>query len=129
MNFGKFALVIAVARMSQTMADNILVGRMLGTNALGNYALAYNGLLSPLACCFRPEPVLFPAYAEIAADRPQLWSRLYQGLHDLIAHSYYHPVPMFLLADEIVHCSSAVDGPLPVQAADPGLLIPLVVCC
>ena len=72
LNFGKFALVIAVASYVTTMADNVMVGRLLGTSALGNYALAYNVASVPIGVLvYALGRVLFPAYAEIAANRPQ----------------------------------------------------------
>ncbi len=71
LNFGKFALVIAVASYVTTMADNVVVGRVLGSNALGNYALAYNVASVPIGVLvYALGRVLFPAYAEIAANRP-----------------------------------------------------------
>jgi O-antigen/teichoic acid export membrane protein len=104
MNFGKFALVIAVASYITTMADNVMVGRMLGTSALGNYALAYNVVSVPIGVLvFSLGRVLFPAYAEIAASRPQ---HLEQAVTKVFAVSslilIVIAVPLFLLSDEIV---------------------------
>lgn len=105
LNFGKFALVIAVASYVTTMADNVMVGRLLGANALGNYALAYNLASVPIgvlvyALC----RVLFPAYAEIAANRLHDLERAFTKVFTIASLILISTtVPIFLLADEIVH--------------------------
>jgi O-antigen/teichoic acid export membrane protein len=54
------------------MADNIMVGRLLGSNALGNYSLAFNIASAPISVLvFSLSTVLFPAYSEITARRPE----------------------------------------------------------
>jgi O-antigen/teichoic acid export membrane protein len=104
LNFGKFALVIAVASYITTMADNVMVGRLLGVNALGNYALAYNLASVPIGVLvYALGQVLFPAYAEIAASRPHDLERAFTKvftISSLILISI--TVPIFLLADEVV---------------------------
>jgi len=104
LNLGKFVLVIAVASYVITMADNVMVGRLLGTGALGNYSLAYNIAGAPiLVLVFALERVLFPAYAEITAQRPE---RLEQAFTKVFSISSIImltiTVPLFLLAGEIV---------------------------
>ncbi len=104
LKFGKFAFVIAVASYITTMADNVMVGRLLGANALGNYALAYNLASVPIGILvYTLGRVLFPAYAEIAANRPNDLERAFTkvfAISSLILISI--TVPIFLLADEIV---------------------------
>lgn len=104
LNFGKFALVIAVASYVTTMADNVMVGRLLGTSALGNYALAYNLASVPIGVLvYALGRVLFPAYAELAANRP---ARLEQAFTKVFMISslilIVITVPILLLANEIV---------------------------
>lgn len=104
LNLGKFALVIAVASYVTTMADNVMVGRLLGTGALGNYSLAYNIASAPISVLvFALGTVLFPAYAEITAQRPK---RLEQAFTKVFSISSLIlltiTVPLFLLAREIV---------------------------
>ncbi len=104
LNLGKFALVIAVASYVTTMADNIMVGRLLGTSALGNYSLAYNIASAPISVLvFALGTVLFPAYAEITAQRPK---RLEQAFTKVFSISSMIMltimVPFFLLSGEIV---------------------------
>ncbi len=87
LTFGKFTLVIAVASYVTTMADNVMVGRLLGTAALGNYSLAYNVASAPIiVLVFSLSKVLFPAYAEITAQHPKrLGAGLYQSIQYLLA--------------------------------------------
>ena len=104
LNLGKFALVIAVASYVTTMADNVMVGRLLGTGALGNYSLAYNIASAPISVLvFALGTVLFPAYAEITAQHPK---RLEQAFTKVFSISSLImltiTVPFFLLAGEIV---------------------------
>jgi O-antigen/teichoic acid export membrane protein len=52
-------------------ADNLLVGRYLGSAALGIYAIAYNVMFAPLARVAQPvQSVLIPAFARLR-DEPQ----------------------------------------------------------
>ena len=104
LNLGKFVLVIAVASYLTTMADNVMVGRLLGAGALGNYSLAYNISSAPISVLvFALGSVLFPAYAEITAQRPK---RLEQAFTKVFSVSSLIlltiTVPFFLLAGEIV---------------------------
>jgi lipopolysaccharide exporter len=104
LNFGKFALVIAVASYVTTMADNVMVGRLLGTSALGNYALAYNLASVPIGVLvYALSRVLSPAFAEITAGRPKRLEQAFTKvfiISSMILISI--TVPMFLLAGEIV---------------------------
>lgn len=104
LNFGKFTLVIAVASYVTTMADNVMVGRLLGAAALGNYSLAYNVASAPISVLvFSLGKVLFPAYAEIAAQQPKRLEHAFTkvfSVSSLILLTI--AVPSFLLAGEIV---------------------------
>jgi O-antigen/teichoic acid export membrane protein len=103
-NLGKFVLVIAAASYVTTMADNVMVGRLLGTGALGNYSLAYNIASAPISVLvFALGTVLFPAYAEITA---QHLKRLEQAFTKVFSISLMIMLtitaPVFLLSGEIV---------------------------
>jgi lipopolysaccharide exporter len=104
LNLGKFTLVIAVASYVTTMADNVMVGRLLGAAALGNYSLAYNIASAPIiVVVFSLSKVLFPAYAEIASEHPQRLEEAFTkvfSISSLILLTI--AVPSFLLAGEIV---------------------------
>jgi O-antigen/teichoic acid export membrane protein len=104
LNLGKFVLVIAVASYVIAMADNVMVGRLLGPGALGNYSLAYNIAGAPiLVLVFALEKVLFPAYAEITAQRPERLEQAFTKVFSISSMIMLTiAVPLFLLAGEIV---------------------------
>lgn len=71
-SMGKYLLIIAIASYPMNMADNVMVGRLLGSGALGNYSLAFNISSTPIqVLAFAFGAVLFPAYAELATQRPK----------------------------------------------------------
>lgn len=54
-------------------ADNVLIGRFLGANALGSYALAYNVILVPFSRLASPlHDVLYPVFTRLRDDRERL---------------------------------------------------------
>jgi O-antigen/teichoic acid export membrane protein len=61
-------------------ADNILVGRFIGSAALGAYALAYNVMLMPFSQISSPiQEVLFPAFSRVQHDTQRIaggWLRV-----------------------------------------------------
>ena len=82
-SFGGFGLTLLGARMLdflQGNADNILIGRYLGSSALGLYSVAYNVILLPTQRLLGPvQDTFFPAFARIQHDRPRmaaLWLRI-----------------------------------------------------
>jgi lipopolysaccharide exporter len=103
-NLGKFTLVIAVASYVTNMADNVMVGRLLGAGALGNYSLAFNISSAPISVLvFALGTVLFPAYAEITAQRPKRLEQAFVKVFSISALILLTiTVPLFLLAGEIV---------------------------
>jgi lipopolysaccharide exporter len=101
---GKFTLVIAVAAYVMNMADNVMVGRFLGTSALGNYSLAFNISSAPISVLIVAlSTVLFPAYAEITAENRERLERAFLKVFELAALLLMlTTVPLFLLADQLV---------------------------
>jgi len=104
LSLGKLTLVIAVASYVTNMADNVMVGRLLGPAALGNYSLAFNISSAPISVLvFSLSAVLFPAYAEITTERPMnlepAFTRVF-GIALMIMVTI--TVPLFLLAGEVV---------------------------
>jgi O-antigen/teichoic acid export membrane protein len=104
-SFGQHAMIISVTVYITTMADNVMVGRVLGASVLGVYALAYNLANLPVgAIADVLSKVTFPAYAELAT----------QGL-DLVEKAFAKVLAVscllltisaaltFLLADEIIY--------------------------
>src|SRR6266851_4981615 len=104
LNLGKFSLVIAVASYVTTMADNVMVGRLLGTGALGNYSLAYNVASAPISVLvFSLGKVLFPAYAEITAQHLKRLEQAFTKVFSICSLILLTiTVPFFLLAGEII---------------------------
>lgn len=61
-------------------ADNVLIGRFLGSAALGVYAVAYNIMLMPLSRIAQPVvEVLFPAFSRMQDERPRMASAWLRG--------------------------------------------------
>jgi O-antigen/teichoic acid export membrane protein len=69
-------------------ADNILVGRFLGSAPLGAYSVAYNIMLLPLGQLIIPiQDVLYPAYSHWQEDRDRLaaaWLRVVRMVAALV---------------------------------------------
>jgi len=54
-------------------ADNLLIGRFIGTSALGIYSRAYSFMLFPLKMVSRTiARVMFPAFSSIQKDKPRV---------------------------------------------------------
>lgn len=104
LNFGKFALVFAVASYVSNMADNVVVGRLLGTAALGNYSLAFNIASAPIIIViFSVSAVLMPAYAEINTQDPTRLGPAFTKAFNLTATiMVLIALPFFFFSDEIV---------------------------
>jgi len=103
-SLGKFSLVIAMASYVNNMADNVLVGRLLGTGALGNYSLAFNIASAPIiVVVFSLGTVLFPAYSEITAQSPNRLEPAFTKVFSIsLMIMLAITVPLFLLAGEMV---------------------------
>jgi lipopolysaccharide exporter len=103
-SLGKLTLVIAVASYVTNMADNVMVGRLLGSGALGNYSLAFNIASAPISVLvFSLGTVLFPAYAEITTQRPKALELAFTKVFSIaLMIMFTITVPLFLLAGEVV---------------------------
>ena len=102
--FGKFALIIAVASYVTTMADNIVVGRVLGAAALGYYSLAYNLASVPIAVCVNAvSKVTLPAFAELALPDSERLQSAFTKVFTISALMLVTiTAPLCLLASDIV---------------------------
>jgi lipopolysaccharide exporter len=105
LSFGKLALVIAVALYVTNMADNVMIGRLLGTGALGNYSLAFNIASAPISVLvFSLGAVLFPAYAEITEHRPKALELAFTKVFTIaLTIMLVITSSLFLLSNELVH--------------------------
>ncbi|HUS11512.1 MAG TPA: oligosaccharide flippase family protein [Pyrinomonadaceae bacterium] len=103
LSVGKFTLVIAIASYVTNMADNVMVGRLLGTGALGNYSLAFNIASAPIiVLVFALASVFFPAYAEIAAQPERLELAFTKVFSISSVIMLMSTLPLFLLSGEII---------------------------
>jgi len=91
-SLGSFGFNLAGARLLDDLnanADNMLVGRFLGTAALGAYSVAYNLMTLPLLRLVIPiQDTLFPAVARIQDDLErvrQIWYRTMAIVTSLVA--------------------------------------------
>lgn len=82
-DLGGFGLNLFGARLVNYFsrnADSLLIGRVLGSAALGVYAVAYNVVLTPVSRLVTPlQDVLFPAYSRLQDQRGRLaaaWLRV-----------------------------------------------------
>jgi O-antigen/teichoic acid export membrane protein len=73
---GRFGLTLFGSRLlayANLNMDNLLVGRFLGSRALGIYSLAYNVMFTPMVRLGLPfAQVVFPAYARLQSDSQRL---------------------------------------------------------
>ena len=101
---GRFPMVIAITSYITTMADNIVVALVLGTEALGHYAMAYNLASVPIAILvYTFGAVMFPAYAELAARNPERVAGAMKSAFSIICLLLFTiTVPLLLLAPDIV---------------------------
>src|SRR5262249_54969781 len=104
-HFAKFALLFAVASYVSNTADNVMVGRLLGPAALGNYSLAFNIASAPIiVVIFSVTAVLLPAYAEINLHDPKMLEPAFTKSFNLsLMIMLTIAVPLFFFADETVH--------------------------
>jgi O-antigen/teichoic acid export membrane protein len=75
-DLGPFGMRIFGSRFfayANSNADNLLIGRFLGSAALGVYSIAYNLMLAPAFRIVAPiQAVLFPAFARLQNDRRRM---------------------------------------------------------
>ncbi len=102
-NFGKWLLGTQIVLYFINQGDNLFVGRILGTVALGFYAMAYKiSFLAVTEVTFVISKVMFPAYSRLQDDRDTL-RRAYLGMLTVLA---YVSMPLsgmiFLFAEDFV---------------------------
>jgi len=104
LSVGQLTLLIAVASYVMNMADNIMIGRLLGSSALGNYSLAFNIASSPVSVLiFSLSNVVFPAYAEITSQRPTALDLAFTKVFTIaLLATVTIAVSLFLLAGDVV---------------------------
>jgi O-antigen/teichoic acid export membrane protein len=79
-SFGGKTLGSRIFAWMNLNVDNLLVGRYLGSRALGIYAVAYNVMFAPVTRIALPiQQVLFPAFARLQHDPERLKSAWLRG--------------------------------------------------
>jgi O-antigen/teichoic acid export membrane protein len=103
---GSFAGKTSGARMLGYVnlnADNFLIARFAGAEALGVYSVAYNVMVAPLARLATPiQQVLFPAFARIARDRSRAGRAWLQGIEIVAALTVPAFVGLAVVAPDFV---------------------------
>jgi len=80
MSFGTRVFIANLLSVFSRNADNILVGRYLGTTALAYYSIAYRVLLAPVQMLgFVVTRVLFPSFARMAEQPARIRAAVQQG--------------------------------------------------
>jgi O-antigen/teichoic acid export membrane protein len=85
-------------------ADNILIGRFLGSAALGIYAVAYNVMIAPLSRIMAPIVEVFtPAFARMQDDPARIGSVWLRALRLVATIMVPGMLGLILVAPEFVH--------------------------
>jgi O-antigen/teichoic acid export membrane protein len=103
---GSFGSKMLGARLMSYLninADNLLIGRFIGSAALGTYAIAYNVMFAPLARLASPiQAVMVPAFARLQDDPVKLGHAWLRGARLTAAVSIPGFVGMFVVAPDFV---------------------------
>jgi O-antigen/teichoic acid export membrane protein len=84
-------------------ADNLLIGRYLGSASLGIYAVAYNVMFAPVIRITQPaQQVLFPAFARLQGDPVRVSNAWLRGNHLLTALTLPAFLGMAIIAPDFV---------------------------
>lgn len=93
----KFGAGLSLAKLANQLAiqgDNLIVGRMLGADALGQYGRAYQAGVMPASVIGSViDTVMFPALAGVQKEKP----RLVRGFIDALAASAVIAIPAMVL--------------------------------
>jgi len=103
LSYGAGFTLGGIAHYFAENADNMVVGRVLGAQALGYYGRAYQFLLTPAQWLgIVPEQVLFPVLARIQVDRERLRTAYERCMSILTLGAIPLTVMLVILAPEIV---------------------------
>jgi O-antigen/teichoic acid export membrane protein len=103
---GSFGIKLFGSRVMafvNTYADNMLVGRFLGSGALGLYSLAYNVMFNPISRLITPiQAVLVPAFSRMQEDRARLGQAWLRGSRVVALASFPAFAGMIAVAPDFV---------------------------
>lgn len=106
-NLGGFSLNVFWTRVIfylNNNADNIIIGRVLGSAALGIYAVAYNVMIAPLSRVMAPVVEVFtPAFARMQDDVASIASVWLRALRLVATIMVPGMLGLALVAPEFVH--------------------------
>lgn len=101
--FGKNLLVIGIITYIMNQGDNMLVGRLIGTSALGTYLLAYNLANLPVdSLAGLINRITFPVYARIQTNKAKLQHVFLQSFKFTMVLSVPIAIGLLLLSDKFV---------------------------
>lgn len=99
---GNLSGTMMLTQLNQN-ADNVLIGRFLGANALGAYALAYNIILVPFSRLASPlHEVLYPVFSRVLDDPPRVRRVWLRAMRLLAAVAVPAMLGLIVLAPEFV---------------------------
>jgi len=103
MSYGKYVLGSAIIIYFTTQGDDALVGKILGTSALGFYTMAYTVSNMPATTITGViSKVTFPAYSKLQDDLESLQKAFLRTLKFISILSFPLAGGLFVLAPEIV---------------------------
>ena len=102
LGFGSLATIEVLQGWLLNYGDNVVVGRFLGLNALGTYALAFNIAVFGIGLVMNPiVSVAYASFSRLSDD----WSKLHKAFSNTVHLSAAIVIPLgvgvFLLADQI----------------------------
>jgi PST family polysaccharide transporter/lipopolysaccharide exporter len=122
LGYGRYILGAGIANYFLTQGDNAVVGRMLGTAALGLYGMAYNLANMPSTTITSViGQVAFPAYAKLQHDRQALVGAYLRVLKVTAVLAVPALAGIMVLAPELVR---VLYGPKWVP-----MVVPLMILC
>jgi O-antigen/teichoic acid export membrane protein len=90
LNYGKWVLASNIAIYGGSQLDNLMVGKILGTSALGIYSIAYNlSLFSIAEVTYTISEIAFPGYVQLQDDQ----NRLKRGFDRIFQLSTFLSIP------------------------------------
>lgn len=102
-SFGVKTLVARLLSYANLNADNLLVGRFLGSVPLGVYSIAYNVMFLPASRIAEPlQQVLFPAFARLQHDHAALRRSWIRGMQLVAAVNAPAFLGMVVVAPDFV---------------------------
>jgi lipopolysaccharide exporter len=124
--YGRFITGLAVVVFLTRELDNALIGKLLGMEMLGYYAVAYSLATMPSDYLSRfLAKILFPMFSKLQSDAPALRVEYVRGIRMITVVLVPVSVAMFVLAPEIV---GGLYGSKWSLAADPLRVLTLFGC-